>query len=251
MADKRMFSKSIIDSDAFLEMPQTSQLLYFHLSMRADDEGFVGSPKKIMRMIGANDDDMRILIGKRFVIAFESGVIVIKHWKIHNYIQSDRFKPTNYQEERATLYVKSNKAYSEVDKTLENQPRIQNGYKMDTQIRLDKNRLDKNSIDIYVQEFEEVWKEYPRKQGKSSACKAYIKARKDETSKEDILHGLQEYITYIEKYKVKGRYIKMGSTWFNQKCWEDNYDDIGRIKNAKGTKGETNKETDSLDWFFE
>ena len=94
MAERRMFTKKIIDSDAFLDMPLSTQALYFHLGMRADDEGFINSPKKIQRMIGATDDDMKLLLAKRFIIAFESGVVVIKHWKMHNYIQADRFKPT-------------------------------------------------------------------------------------------------------------------------------------------------------------
>ena len=94
MAERRMFSKSIIDSDLFLDMPATTQMLYFHLAMRADDDGFINNPKRIMRMIGASDDDMRILIAKQFVILFDSGIVVIKHWRIHNYIRSDRYKPS-------------------------------------------------------------------------------------------------------------------------------------------------------------
>ena len=89
MATRRMFSQSITDSDAFLDMPLSTQALYFHLSMKADDDGFVNSPKRIQRNIGASDDDLKILIAKRFILVFESGIIVIKHWKIHNYIQSD------------------------------------------------------------------------------------------------------------------------------------------------------------------
>ena len=112
MADRRMFAKAIIDSDAFLDMPLSAQALYFHLSMRADDDGFVNNPKKIQRMIGASDDDCKLLIIKRFIITFESGVIVIKHWKIHNYIRNDRKKETNYTEEMALLTEKENGAYS-------------------------------------------------------------------------------------------------------------------------------------------
>ena len=111
MAERRMFTKKIIDSDAFLDMPLSTQSLYFHLAMRADDEGFINNPKKIQRMIGATDDDMKVLLTKRFIIAFESGIVVIKHWKMHNYIQADRFKPTPYREERNRLMVKDNKAY--------------------------------------------------------------------------------------------------------------------------------------------
>ncbi len=113
MAERRMFSKTVIDSDAFIEMPLSSQALYFHLSMRADDDGFVNNPKRIRNDVGASEDDLKLLIAKRFVIAFESGVIVIKHWRIHNYIQSDRYKPTVYLKERASLMVCENKAYTE------------------------------------------------------------------------------------------------------------------------------------------
>ena len=131
MAERRMFAKTIIDSDAFLDMPLSAQALYFHLSMRADDDGFINNPKKIQRMVGASDDDCKLLIMKRFIITFESGVIVIKHWKIHNYIRNDRYKPTLYQEEKNLLTQNENKAYTE-----KNNVGIPNGYQMDTQVRL-------------------------------------------------------------------------------------------------------------------
>ena len=140
MAERRMFAKTIIDSDAFLDMPLSTQALYFHLSMRADDDGFINNSKKIQRMIGASDDDLKLLMAKRFIIPFDSGVVVIKHWKIHNYIQSDRYKETVYQEEKAMLKVKDNKAY-----TLEC---IQDGYKLETQVRIGKDSIGKDSIDI-------------------------------------------------------------------------------------------------------
>jgi hypothetical protein len=114
MAQKRLFSMQIVDSDAFLDMPMTSQLLYFHLSMRADDEGFVGNPKRVIKMIGSSEDDFKVLIAKRFLLTFESGVVVIKHWLIHNTIRMDRFNPTNYQEEKSTLFLKDNKAYTDM-----------------------------------------------------------------------------------------------------------------------------------------
>lgn len=114
MAERRMFAKTIIDSDAFLDMPLSAQALYFHLSMRADDEGFVNNPKRIQRVVGASDDDLRLLILKRFILAFESGVIVIKHWRIHNYIRNDRAKETLYQKEKKTLMLTKNNAYTEL-----------------------------------------------------------------------------------------------------------------------------------------
>ena len=112
MAERRMFAKTIIDSDAFLDMPQSSQLLYFHLSMRADDDGFINKPKSIMRIIGCKDDDIKLLITKKFIIPFESGVVVIKHWKIHNYIQKDRYQPTKYGDLKDLLSLDSNNSYT-------------------------------------------------------------------------------------------------------------------------------------------
>lgn len=125
MAELRMFAKTIIDSDAFLDMPLTTQALYFHLSMRADDDGFVNNPKKIQRMVCASDDDAKLLIAKQFIIPFESGVVVIKHWKIHNCIKNDRYKPSAYVDEKSLLTVKQGGSY-ELDPN-----RIQNGSKLD------------------------------------------------------------------------------------------------------------------------
>ena len=107
-----MFSKSIVLSDAFLDMPATTRCLYFTLNMLADDDGFVDSPKSIMRQCGSADDDLAILISKSFVIPFESGIIVIKHWRINNFLRKDRHKPTKYTEELAELTVKENGAYT-------------------------------------------------------------------------------------------------------------------------------------------
>lgn len=112
MAQKRMFTMKIVDSDAFLDMPLSTQCLYFHLNMRADDDGFVGNPKRIQRTIGAADDDLKLLIAKRFVLVFENGVIVIKHWRMHNTLQSDRYIPTAYTDEKSMLEMKQNKAYT-------------------------------------------------------------------------------------------------------------------------------------------
>lgn len=150
MAEKRMFAKTIIDSDAFLDMSLSTQALYFHLSMRADDDGFVNNPRKIQRMIGAGDDELKMLIAKKFIIPFESGVCVIKHWRIHNYIQNDRYKETVYKDEKAHLILKENKAYKYVDT-----PCIQTVSKVETQIRLDKTREDKNRLEENRLEIEE------------------------------------------------------------------------------------------------
>lgn len=113
MAEKRMFTQKIVDSDAFLDMPLSTQALYFHLNMHADDDGFVNNPKKIQRVIGASLDDLKLLIAKRFILVFENGVIVIKHWRMHNLLRKDRYNPTQYQDQMERLELKDNGAYIE------------------------------------------------------------------------------------------------------------------------------------------
>lgn len=138
MAERRMFAKTIIDSDAFLDMPLSAQSLYFHLAMRADDDGFVNNPRKIQRMVGASEDDCKLLLLKRFILSFDTGIIVIKHWKIHNLIQKDRYKPTVYLEEKSSLTLDKNNAYTEC---------IQDVSKMETQVSIGKDSIDKVSIE--------------------------------------------------------------------------------------------------------
>ncbi len=140
MAERRMFSKSIVDSDKFLDMPSSAQNLYFHLGMRADDEGFVNNPKKIQKIIGASDDDVKILLAKKYLILFESGVIVVTHWKIHNYIQKDRFKPTNAISEKALISLDTSNVYTLDTKC------IQDVSNLDTQVRLGKDSLGKDKL---------------------------------------------------------------------------------------------------------
>lgn len=141
MAERRMFAKTIIDSDAFLDMPLSAQSLYFHLAMRADDDGFINNPKKIQRMIGASEDDCKLLIAKKFVLVFETGVIVIRHWKLHNYIQKDRYKPTIYQSEKNALETEPNGTYTQCIHDVSN---------MDTQDRLGKDRLELGEVSIDI-----------------------------------------------------------------------------------------------------
>lgn len=152
MAERRMFAKSIVLSDAFLDMPLSARCLYFTLGMLADDDGFVGSPKAIMRQCGASQDDMAVLLQKRFILAFESGVIVIKHWRMNNYLQKDRHKDTTYLEELATLEVDNKGAYTE--KIPEEEPMytncIQNVYTGKDSIG--KYSIDKISIDNNISE---------------------------------------------------------------------------------------------------
>lgn len=134
MAQKRMFNKVITNDDNFLEMPCSSQVLYFHLSMNADDDGFVNNWKSIMRITGTKEDDLKVLIAKQYIIPFDSGVIVIRHWRLNNYLQKDRIIPTQYQEELKQLQLNNNNVYNMYTKCIHS---------------IDKNSIDKNSIDIY------------------------------------------------------------------------------------------------------
>lgn len=146
MAERRMFAKTIIDSDAFLDMPVTARLLYYDLGMRADDDGFVNSPKKTMRITGASSDDMNILIMKKFIIPFDSGVVVIKHWRIHNYIRKDTYVETKYKDEKEQLMLDENNAYT-VKKMQLLQLCDEYVDEPSTQVRLGKDRLGKDRIE--------------------------------------------------------------------------------------------------------
>lgn len=138
-----MFSKTIVLSDAFLDMPMSARCLYFTLGMLADDDGFVSSPKGIMRQCGASPDDLNVLIARRYVLAFESGVIVIKHWRINNYLRQDRYTPTTYVEEKETLTLDAKGAYTESEETSSGIPvGIPPGIPREDKDREDKDRLD-------------------------------------------------------------------------------------------------------------
>lgn len=155
MPEKRMFTKKITESDAFLDMPLSSQCLYFHLNMSADDDGFVNNPKRVMRTIGASEDDLKLLIAKAFLLVFENGVVVIKHWWMHNTLKNDRYKPTDYQEEKELLAQKTNKAYTWK----------QNGNILETQPNQDKPNQDKpnniySALDGRSDEFKEAFMEF-------------------------------------------------------------------------------------------
>ena len=229
MAQKRMFSKSIIDSDAFLDMPHSTQLLYFHFNMRADDDGFLNNCKNIMRMIGCKEDDLKILISKKFVIPFESGVIVIKHWRIHNYIQNDRYTETKYKEEKAMLTLDENKAY-----TINNGQCIQDVYKLDTQNKSKNKTLDID-INIYGQnegrniekeeqwkcQFEQFYKKYPRKVKKQEVRKWFEKNKPSNELFSSIINSLEQFRGCKDWLKDNGQYIPYPNTWLNQKRWED------------------------------
>lgn len=243
MPERRMFTQKITDSDAFTEMPLSTQALYFHLNMNADDDGFVNNPKKIARSIGASEDDLKLLLVKRFILGFDSGVIVIKHWRMHNLLRKDRYNPTQYQDEFKSLKLKENGSYTEDGNQMATnwQP---DGNQLATQVRLGKDKLilnnnmiiqdDQNSVNTvadntkkqkitYPADFEELWQLYPRRIGKDKALKAFLRAKKDGADKDSIKKGIEAYRAYIASEGIEQQYIKQGGTWFSQKSWEDEY----------------------------
>ena len=234
MAQRRMFSKKITETDLFLDMPMSAQCLYFHLNMSADDDGFIGNAKTIRRMIGASEDDLKLLLAKEFLIPFDNGVVVIKDWKIHNYIQKDRYNETIYKDEKSTLIENENKQYQRLDH-MDTQC-IQNVSSTDTQVRLGKERLGKDIKEIpqpsddgqsTSERFEVLWKEYPKKQGKKKALTYYKRAIKNGVTDEVIMQGIEDYKKYLDSKKNKGWLNPMdGSRWFNEERWNDEYDDI-------------------------
>ena len=221
MAERRMFAKSIIDSDAFLDMPATAQLLYFHLSMRADDDGFINQPKSIMRMTGCKDDDMKLLIAKKFLIPFETGVVVIKHWKIHNYIAKDRYTETNYKEEKALLTLDENKAYTRC---------IQPVYKMDTQVSIGKLSIDEDNI-ISSAEDKQAVPAKPQKHRYGEHKNVLL--TDDEVEKLKAKFG-SSYTEFLDKfsnglalkgYKYKSHYLRM-LKWFKDEAPQQAGEDL-------------------------
>ena len=228
MAERRMFAKTIIDSDAFLDMSASAQALYFHLGMRADDDGFVNNPKKIQRIINASDDDLKILFAKRFIIGFETGVIVIKHWKMHNYIQRDRYKPTVYQDEKARLFTKDNKSYTEKqgyisDVSTLDTVCIQDASSLDTQVRLGKDSVVKDSkstAGVHPM-FDAFWQAYPKKVGKADALKAFAKLKPDNELMQTILAAIAQWSKTDQWSKDNRQYVPMPATYIRGRRWED------------------------------
>lgn len=227
MANKRMFSKQITTSDAFMEMPVSSQLLYFHLNMEADDDGFVANPKRTIKIIGANEDDLKVLLTKRFLLAFESGVVVIKHWLLHNCIRKDMYQETQYLEEKKTLGIKDNSVYTELCNETVTEPL----HRLD-KIRLDKIKLDKltppselkgkkalveRMKKTYSDTFEEFWEVCPMKKDKFLASESFG------------VIDPQLYPVIIEAMErqaasgiwTEEKYTPHPATWLNQMRWED------------------------------
>lgn len=210
-----MFSMKIVDTDAFLDMPQSSQLLYYSLAMRADDDGFISNPKKIMRMLGSGDDDYKVLIAKKFVIPFESGVCVIKHWLIHNLIRTDRYSSTQYVKELNQLIVDpKTKKYSLGGK----QNVIPNDNQMEPQDRIELGEVRKGeSLD---DDFEKFYKAFPsrRKGGKKLPYAKWQKMTANDKSLAlaDVPKRATEHWDWL---KDEGNYIPAPEVYLNKQQW--------------------------------
>lgn len=254
-AQRRMFNHIITDSDTFLDLPATAQALYFHLNMHADDDGFVSNAKAIMRMIGSHDDDLKVLLAKQFLILFDDSMIVIKHWRLHNAIRKDRYQRTNFQDDFKRLMLAGDGSYKLTNQAtvgvdgLGNQmatKRQPNGNQTATQVRLGKVRLDNNTIisdggvsnekpaskehsedgdkSKLEDDFDKLWKLYPRKVGKKPAFASYKRAvtrKKYPATNKQIQDGIIAYTQQIAQDRTDARYIKQGSTFFSQESWND------------------------------
>jgi hypothetical protein len=232
VAERRMFAKTIIDSDAFLEMPMSARLLYYDLAMRADDDGFINSPRKIMKFVGATKDDMNILILRKFIIPFDNGVVVIKHWRIHNYIRKDTYNETPYKEEKSMLELDENKAY-----------RLSQELSVDgslTQVSIGKDSIDNNICSKNLNEserddkklqqeeleknFKIIYDSYPKKVGKSKGYEHYlqwlkgrvISGKKIRLTNKQIWSAISKYKQQCESNNTELQYYKNFDVFMNK-----------------------------------
>ena len=243
MAQRRMFSLLVTDTDSFLDMPLSTQALYFHLGMHGDDEGFVGSPRKIARSIGCNADDLKVLAAKGFIIAFESGVVVIRDWNINNTLRNDRFHPTIYTEEKALVSMTGGNRYelasnmATVGIPHDNHVAtvgIPSDNQMEPELNITKHNITKPNLTkpsisadsrknraASGPDFDRFWTAYPNKKGKGAARTAFSKALAKGVSVEDLITAVERQKHSRQWTRDNGDYIPHPATWLNQERWED------------------------------
>lgn len=213
MATRRMFSLDVVNTDRFLEMPASAQCLYFHLGMRADDDGFVSSPKMIAKIANCSTDDLKLLAAKEYIIPMREGVIVITHWKQNNYIQKDRYRPTIYQDDMASLSLGNDGVYR-MDTEC-----IQDVSKMYPQDSIDKNSI--NNIcspepDERESDFEKIYKIYPKKRGRTKAYSNYcswlkgraVNGKKIKLTNKQIYLAVYKYVSQQQDAGIELKYYK-------------------------------------------
>jgi hypothetical protein len=210
MAQKRMFDRAIIDTDKFMDLSMSSKALYFLLGMEADDEGFV-SYKKVMRIHGGNDDDIKVLLAKNFIIGFPSGVVVITDWNKNNWLDHRRIKPTEYQKEKSLLMVDEQKQYS-----------LSDGLARVEESRVEEYRIDSGSENIspLKENFELFWQHYPKKVGKAKALKEWQKLKPSEELTNQIIEHLKARVktTWVKENK---RFVVYAERFIRDCRWED------------------------------
>jgi len=239
MARRRMFSLDIVDSDQFTDLPTTARLLYYELGTRADDDGFIGNPKKITRFAECSEDDIKTWEDKGFIYMFDSGILAIRHWTVNNQIRGDRYHETYYKEEKKNIFMNiDNKTYY-----INDENGLPDGLPL---VALDKIKIEKakeeefnseqqkeeeyNSFDLSdidpktVNQFELLWNKYPKKIGKKEALYCYNQAIKKGESFDIIEQGLDNYVEYLESKDTPDILIKNGSNWFKGECWNDEYE---------------------------
>ena len=230
-----MFAKAIVLSDAFLDMPMSARCLYFTLGMLADDDGFIGNPKAIMRQCGASQDDMLTLLQKRYVLDFESGVIVIKHWRMNNYLQSDRIKKTTYIEEKATLTLDAKGSYTEKEKEVYTDTMYTES--MYTQNSIDKNRVDKNSIGESKGEcFQEFIDIYPKKTRNLIQLNGAYLTECSRIDEKKLLEAATNYAEACSILQTDSRYIKNPANFLSDGTYLDYLDENYQKPQAKAQK---------------
>ena len=224
MARRRMFSLNIVDSDQFTDLPATARLLYYELGTRADDDGFIGNPKKITKFAECTEEDIKTLIDKGFVYLFDSGPLAIRHWLANNQLRNDRYHETYFKNEKSMIGVNlKNKTYYLYD-----DPGLPDGLPLVAldEIRRKKNNEEEekeeefNSFDTsdidpqIINQFELLWKKYPKRVGKKEALYYYNEAIKKGETFDVIKRGLDNYIEYLKNEATPDIIIKNGSNWF-------------------------------------
>ena len=246
MAQKRMFTMKIVDSDAFLDMPATTQCLYFHLNMRADDDGFIGNPKRIMKITGASEDDLRLLIAKRFVLTFEDGVIVIKHWRMHNTLSRDRYTETSYIDEKRMLLLKENGSYSLASGNVIDDTKL-----IERSNRQTHNRRNKDATKTHAEKDigldKDIDKEKDNKLivSKDTICQTDVRRVVEEWNK------LQDVgIAPVTRMKSSSKRYKMLQTRIREYGIDDVIKAISKIRESDFLLGKKTDFIAKFDWFI-
>ena len=216
MANKRMFTLKVVDSDVFLEMPLSTQCLYFHLAMRADDDGFVGNPMKILRITNASKDDLKLLIAKRFLLTFPDdteGVMVIKHWRMHNCISQNRYHETQYIDQKSQLRLRRNNTYSLTEGVPIDDRSLIESQAEEKAISVSERKDSSKGKTEYSLQFKEMWEIYPKKRDKGQAYRQYQARIRDGYTAEEILTAVQNYADECRRTHRDEKYIKHAKTF--------------------------------------